>query len=102
MIIEDVQWIDPTSVELIERLLPRIVRERILLILTHRNDYEPHWLARPNPTQNTHNKNTIPLSKLNESEREQIVQDVLGDTVLPRAVRRKIIERTDGIPLFVE
>lgn len=95
MIIEDVQWIDPTSVELLERLLPRIARERILLILTHRSDYEPHWLAR-------HSVHAIPLSKLNKSESEQIVQDVLGDAVLPRAARRKIIERTDGIPLFVE
>jgi class 3 adenylate cyclase/predicted ATPase len=95
MIIEDVQWIDPTSIELLQRLLPRIARERILLILTHRSDYEPHWL-------DGHNIHTIPLSKLNESESEQIIRDVLGDEVLPRNVLRKIIERTDGIPLFVE
>jgi class 3 adenylate cyclase/predicted ATPase len=95
MIVEDVQWIDPTSIELLERLLPRIARERILLILTHRSDYEPHWLA-------GHNVHTITLSKLDDSESEQIVQDVLGDAELPRAVRRTIIERTDGIPLFVE
>ena len=95
MIVEDVQWIDPTSVELLERLLPSITRERILLVLTHRSDHEPYWLAR----RNVH---SILLNKLNESESEQIVRDVLGGAKLSRVALRKIIERTDGIPLFVE
>jgi class 3 adenylate cyclase/tetratricopeptide (TPR) repeat protein len=95
MIVEDVQWIDPTSIELLERLLPRIVSERILLILTHRSDYDPYWLVGGDV-------NILRLAKLETLECEQMVRDIARDWSLSRATLRAIVDRTDGIPLFVE
>jgi predicted ATPase/class 3 adenylate cyclase len=95
LIVEDVQWIDPTSIELLERLLPQVVEERILLIVTFRADYDPYWLIGLNA-------HVLPLTKLATAECERIIENVPRGKSLPRSIRRTITERTDGIPLFVE
>jgi class 3 adenylate cyclase/predicted ATPase/DNA-binding transcriptional ArsR family regulator len=95
MIVEDAQWIDPTSIDLLGHLIHSIGTERILLIITHRSDYEPYWLiGRP--------VHPLPLGRLDTRECEQVVRSVAGDIQVPRGILRKIIERTDGVPLFLE
>jgi class 3 adenylate cyclase/predicted ATPase len=95
MIVEDAQWIDPTSIELLGRLMDSIGTERILLIITHRSDYEPYWLiGRP--------IHPFSLGRLDPRECDQVVRSVAGDIQVPRGILRKIIERTDGVPLFLE
>jgi class 3 adenylate cyclase/energy-coupling factor transporter ATP-binding protein EcfA2 len=95
MIVEDAQWIDPTSIELLGHLMHAIPPERILLIMTHRSDYEPYWLI-------GRTAHSLSLSRLDTQECEQIVLSVAGNIQVPRGILRKIIERTDGVPLFLE
>jgi class 3 adenylate cyclase/predicted ATPase len=95
MIVEDAQWIDPTSIELSGHLMHSIGTERILLIITHRSDYEPYWLiGRP--------VHSLSLGRLDTHDCEQVVRSIAGDIQVPRGILRKIIERTDGVPLFLE
>jgi class 3 adenylate cyclase/predicted ATPase len=95
MIIEDVQWIDPTSIELLLRAMARCYCERVLILITHRDDYQARWLSgtafQP-----------IALQKLATHECEQVVVAVAGAGFVPRRIISQIVERTDGVPLFIE
>jgi class 3 adenylate cyclase len=95
IIVEDVQWIDPTSVSLLERLMVRIDRERLLLVISHNEEIDPYWLAERKALP-------IPLAKLEPRECERMVQAVAGEAVLPRGVVRSILDRADGVPLYIE
>jgi class 3 adenylate cyclase/predicted ATPase len=95
MIFEDVHWIDPTSLEALGRGIDRIKSVGVLLIVTHRPEFEPPWIGRPYVT-------TIGLNRLAEREIAAMIERVAGNKSLPESIRQDIIERTDGIPLFVE
>ena len=95
MIFEDVHWIDPTSLEALGRGIDRIKAVGVLLIITHRPEFEPPWLGRPYVT-------ALTLNRLGEREIASMIDRVIGNKALPASVRQDIIERTDGIPLFVE
>jgi class 3 adenylate cyclase/predicted ATPase/DNA-binding transcriptional ArsR family regulator len=95
MIVEDAQWIDPTSIELLGHLMHSIGTERILLIITHRSEYDPYWLIE----RSIH---ALSLGRLDTRDCEQMVRSAAGDIPVPRGILRKIIERTDGVPLFLE
>ena len=94
-IIEDVQWIDPTSMELLLRVTARCHCERVLILITHRDDYAPSWLKGSAIER-------IALQKLPTRECEQIVAAVAGAGFVPRRIIGQIVERTDGVPLFIE
>ena len=95
MIFEDVQWIDPTSLEALGRAVDRIRTLGVLLIVTYRPEFEPPWVGRPHVT-------ALTINRLGEREIAAMIDGVSGDKPLPADVRQDIIERTDGIPLFVE
>jgi class 3 adenylate cyclase/predicted ATPase len=95
MIVEDIQWMDPTSVELLIRAIAQCSRERIMILITHRDDYQADWLSGL-PVQR------IALQKLAASECEQMVAAVAGNEFVTRKITSQIVERTDGVPLFVE
>ena len=95
MIFEDVHWIDPTTLEALGRTVDRLRTLRVLLIATHRPEFEPPWTGRPYVT-------TLSLNRLGEREIAAMIDSVTGNKPLPENVRQDIVERTDGIPLFVE
>ena len=95
MIFEDIHWIDPTSLEALGRGIDRIKSVGVLLIITHRPEFEPPWLGRPYVT-------ALSLNRLGKREIAAIIDHVAGNHALHETMRRDIIERTDGIPLFVE
>jgi predicted ATPase len=95
MIFEDVHWIDPTSLETLSRTVDRIRTLNVLLIVTYRPEFEPPWAGRPYVT-------TVSLNRLGEPEIDALISRVIGNKLLPASVRQDIVERTDGIPLFVE
>ena len=95
MIFEDAQWIDPTSLELFGRIMDRVPTLRVLLIVTFRPEFEPPWIGLPYVT-------ALTINRLTERQVSAMVDRVVGNKLLPAALRQKIIERTDGIPLFVE
>src|SRR6516162_6221950 len=95
MIFEDVHWSDPTSLETLGRTVDRLRTLRVLLIITYRPEFEAPWVGRSNVT-------ALNLNRFGEREIAEIIDRVAGNKLLPESVRQDIIERTDGIPLFVE
>jgi predicted ATPase len=95
MIFEDVHWIDPTSLEALGRTVERLRSLRTLLIVTYRPEFEPSWIGRPYVA-------ALSLNRLGEREIVALIDRVTGNKSLPESIRQDIIERTDGIPLFVE
>ena len=95
MIFEDAHWIDPTSLEAFGRTVDRLRTLRVLLIITYRPEFEPPWIGRPYVT-------SLSLNRLSEREIAALIDCVTGNSALPATIRQDIIERTDGIPLFVE
>jgi predicted ATPase len=95
MIFEDVHWIDPTSLEALGRAVDRLRTLGVLLIATYRPEFEPPWIGRPYVT-------ALTLNRLGEREIAAMIDGVTGNKPLPASIRQDIIERTDGIPLFVE
>ncbi len=95
MLFEDVHWIDPTSLEALGRTVDRLRTLRVLLIITCRPEFEPPWIGRPYVT-------ALTLNRLGEREIAAIIDSVMGNKPLSGSIRQDIIERTDGIPLFIE
>src|SRR5262249_29525370 len=95
MIFEDAQWADPTSLELFGRAVNRIANLRVLLIVTFRPEFDPPWIGLPHVT-------ALTLNRLPEREIGAMIDRVVGNKLIPAGIRQDIIERTDGIPLFVE
>ena len=95
MIFEDAHWIDPTSLEALGQAVDRIRTLGVLLIVTYRPEFEPPWIGRPHVTPLT-------VNRLGEREIAAMIEGVIGNKPLPANVRQDIVERTDGIPLFVE
>ena len=95
MIFEDVHWIDPTSLEVLGRTVDRLRTLGVLLIVTYRPEFEPPWIGRPYVA-------ALTLNRLGEREIAALIDRVTGNKSLPESIRQDIIERTDGIPLFVE
>ena len=95
MIFEDVHWIDPTSFEFLGRTVHRLRTLVALLIITYRPEFEPPWIGRSYVT-------ALNLNRLGEREIAAMIDGVTGNKTMPEGIRRDIIERTDGIPLFVE
>ena len=94
-IIEDVQWMDPTTIALLVRIIARCSGERIMILITHRDDYDADWLSGLAVRR-------IALQKLAPHECEQMVAAVAGGDIVSRRITSQIVERTDGVPLFVE
>ena len=95
MIFEDVHWIDPSSRELLDLLVERVARLPVLLLVTFRPEFRPPWIGRPHVT-------ALSLSRLDRREEAALVRRVAGDRALPDDLVAEIVERTDGVPLFVE
>jgi predicted ATPase/class 3 adenylate cyclase len=95
IVFEDVHWIDPTSLELAELCIDTAERQKLLIILTSRPGFSPPWADRPHVTY-------VTLSRLTRSHASAIVESIAGQTSLPAQVLQQILDRTDGVPLFVE
>jgi predicted ATPase len=95
MIFEDAHWIDPTSLEAFARTVDRLRTLPVLLIVTFRPEFEPPWIGRPHVT-------ALTINRLAQREIDALIDSVLGNKLIPANIRQDIVERTDGIPLFVE
>ena len=95
MIVEDIHWSDPTSLEAFGRAVDRVASHRVLLLVTFRPEFEPPWTGRPYVT-------FVAINRLGDRDIAAMIDGVTGNKLIPSNIRRDIIERTDGIPLFVE
>ncbi|MGE4657551.1 MAG: adenylate/guanylate cyclase domain-containing protein, partial [Gammaproteobacteria bacterium] len=94
-LIEDVQWCDPTTLELIGDAITRIIDARVLLVITHRPEFEAPWTGHAHVSVQT-------LNRLSRREGSEVVEKVTGGKSLPKEVLDLIVAKTDGIPLYVE
>ena len=95
MIIEDAHWVDPTSLEVFGRAVAQIVTLPVLLLITFRPEFEPPWIGQAQVT-------AVTINRLTRPEVEAMIDRMVGNKLLHENIRQDIIERTDGIPLFVE
>jgi tetratricopeptide (TPR) repeat protein len=95
MIVEDAHWVDPTSLEVFGRTVDQIKTLPVLLIVTFRPEFNAPWAGRSHVT-------TSALNRLGEREAATIIASLVGNKELPANLMAEIVERTDGIPLFVE
>jgi class 3 adenylate cyclase/predicted ATPase len=95
MVWEDVHWSDPTTRESLDLLIDRVPRLRVLMILTFRPEFTPPWIGRPHVTMLT-------LNRLPRRHGAEMIAYVTGGKALPKEIAEQIIDRTDGVPLFIE
>jgi class 3 adenylate cyclase/predicted ATPase len=95
MIFEDAHWVDPTSLEVLGRTVDWIKTFPALLIVTFRPEFNAPWVGQSHVT-------SVMLNRLRERETAAIIARLAGNKALPADVLAEIVERTDGIPLFVE
>ena len=94
-VFEDAHWIDPTSRELLDLTVDRVQHLPVLLAITFRPEFQPPWGGRAHVT-------SLGLNRLAERDGEVMVQKLVGSAALSADVIAEIVERTDGVPLFVE
>ena len=94
-VFEDLHWIDPTSLELLDIALDAIVDEKILILATARPTFEHGFGGHPSMTR-------YALNRLGREQIRAIVEQLSGGRAMPEEVLKLIVNRTDGVPLFVE
>ncbi|MBV8357035.1 MAG: hypothetical protein JO189_03735 [Deltaproteobacteria bacterium] len=95
VVFEDVHWIDPTSRELLDLRVDRVRSLPVLLIVTFRPEFQPPWTGQPQVS-------LLALNRLDRHDRALLVAQIAGGKTLPEGVVTEIVDRTDGVPLFVE
>lgn len=93
LVVEDLHWSDPSTLEMVRQLSGEARGLSMLLLLTARPELSPPWLS---PAL------SLSLDRLTEAEAEDLVNEVAGGRKLPEELVRHIAGRTDGIPLYVE
>jgi class 3 adenylate cyclase/DNA polymerase III delta prime subunit len=95
MVFDDLHWIDPSTRELLDRLIERVTAWPVLLLALFRPEFQPPWVGQPQVTM-------LNLARLDRHDTAAMVTSVAGNAALPPEIVAEIAERTDGIPLFVE
>lgn len=95
MTFEDLHWLDPTSRELLDHAIERIAAAPILLLGTHRPEFQPPWAGQAHVTNLT-------LNRIDRRHGETLVQQLLAIASLSNDIVKEIVERSDGVPLFLE
>ena len=93
-VFEDAHWMDPTTLELLDTIVDRVRTLPVLLLVTHRPEFAPPWASHVHAT-------TLVLNRLGNREVTAIADYVTGKR-LPREFQDRIVELSDGVPLFVE
>src|ERR1700738_5060443 len=94
-VLETAHWVDPTSRELLGLTVDRVRHLPVLLAITFRPEFQPPWGGRAHVT-------SLALKRLGERDGEALVRELAGNAALSADIVAEIVERTDGVPLFVE
>lgn len=95
MVFEDAHWIDPSSRELLDLTVDRVLQIPVLLVVTSRPEFQHAWGDQPHVT-------ILVLSRLGGRDGAALVEGLAGEAVLSREIVDEIVLRADGVPLFVE
>jgi predicted ATPase/class 3 adenylate cyclase len=94
-VMEDLHWVDPTTLEFLSLLIDQGPTARILALWTFRPDFSPPWTGRAHVTQ-------ITLNRLPRRQAAEMTGRVAHGRALPAEVVEQVVAKTDGVPLFVE
>jgi TolB-like protein/class 3 adenylate cyclase/predicted ATPase len=94
-VLEDAHWSDPTSRELLDLAVERVRTLPVLMIVTFRPEFQPPWTGQPQVTM-------LALNRLDRRDRISLATLITGGKALPAEVIAQIVDRSDGVPLFVE
>jgi class 3 adenylate cyclase/predicted ATPase len=92
---EDVNWIDPSMLELLGLVIERIQRLPVLMLIAFRPEFQPPWTGQAHVT-------TLTMGRLGRRQGADLVARVTGTKPMPAEIVEQIVARTDGVPLFVE
>ncbi len=92
---EDVHWVDPSTLELLDLLVERVRALRVLVVLTYRTEFSPPWIGQSHVT-------ALTMNRLGRRQGAAMVDRVTGGKALPDEILDQILAKTDGVPLFVE
>src|ERR1700729_3404815 len=95
MLFEDAHWADPTTREVLDLLIDRVKAVPLLVVLTHRPEFQSRW-------SDQGHVGALDLSKLTRAQSAAMVAALAGGKALPAPLLEQILTRTDGVPLFVE
>jgi class 3 adenylate cyclase/tetratricopeptide (TPR) repeat protein len=95
MLIEDAHWADPTTLEVLDLLIDRVKAVPLLVVLTHRPEFQSRWSGQGHV-------GALNLSKLTRAQSTAMISALAGGKALPWTLLEQILTRTDGVPLFVE
>jgi class 3 adenylate cyclase len=95
LVMEDLQWVDPTTIELLSLIIEQVPAARIMMLLTYRPDFEAPWAPLAHLS-------AVTLGRLAPDEAAELTSRVAGGKTLPVDVMSQVIAKTDGVPLFVE
>ena len=95
LLFEDLHWADPSTLEVLGQLIPRVRDMPLLAVLTHRPEFEARWPAEAHVS-------AVDLGRLSPPQSRALVARLTGGKSLPLGLLEQIVEKTDGIPLFVE
>lgn len=93
-ILEDAHWIDPATRALMTQTLPRITDARVLMVITHRPDWQTDWARHPQVT-------ALTLNRLSRGQGAEVARAAAA-AALPEEIVARILRRADGVPLFIE
>jgi len=93
--VEDIHWIDPSTLEVFDAFVDELQTLPVMLVLTHRPGLDQRW-------EEFGHVATISLNRMGRKEMRSMVDRVTGGKALPESILEQILERTDGVPLFVE
>jgi class 3 adenylate cyclase/tetratricopeptide (TPR) repeat protein len=94
-IVEDLHWADPTTLEFLELLVREAVRDSLLVVLTFRPEFETPWRSKAHQTE-------LALNRLTRRQIGEMMEKLTGRKNLPADLVAQMVERTDGVPLFIE
>jgi class 3 adenylate cyclase/predicted ATPase len=95
VVVEDAHWIDPTSQELLDRIVARIRDRSVFIVVSSRPTYSPSWVGKPEVT-------SLVLNRLDRDHSSLMLEELTGGETMAEDVTRQILDRADGVPLFVE
>ena len=95
LLFEDLHWIDPSSEDLLDLMIERLAGARVLILCTHRPDYRPRWTGLARVT-------SLSISRLDARYSREFLRNMLPEGTTPEEIEAQIIEKTDGVPLFLE
>ena len=95
VVVEDLHWADPSTLELLGRLMKQARQERVIGILTSRTHFAPTWSDRDSLV-------TMELEGLTQAESKQLVESLFENQFLPESLKQILVRKSDGVPLFLE